>query len=64
MLLWLVTLVQGFSPVENLSTGRSITWVMLLRAFAQIVIILGGLISVAGVILLNRRELATAQSNQ
>lgn len=64
VLLWLVTLVQGFSPVESLSTGRSITWGMLLRAFAQIVIVLGGLISVVGVILLNRRELATAQSNQ
>ncbi len=64
VLLWLVTLVGGFSPVDSLSTGRSITWWTLLRAFGQIVIILGGLIAAAGMSLLHRRELATAQSNQ
>ncbi len=64
LILWLVTIVQGFSPVENLSSGRSITWWTLLRAFTQIVVILGGLFAAAGMILLNRRELATAPSNQ
>jgi len=64
VLLWLVTLVEGFSPVDSLSTGRSITWGTLFQAFGQIVIVLGGLIAFVGVILLNRRELATAQSNQ
>ena len=64
VLLSLVNLVQGFSPVDNLSSGRSITWGTMLRAFAQIVVVLGGLIGAVGVILLNRRELATAQSNQ
>ena len=63
-MLTLVNLVQGFSPVENLSTGRSITWTSLGRAFFQIVIVLGGIMACAGIVLLNRRELATAQPNQ
>lgn len=64
LLLSLVNMVQGFSPVDSLSSGRSITWGSLARAFFQIVVVLGGLIALVGMILLNRRELATAQSNQ
>lgn len=64
LLLWLVNMVQGFSPVESLSSGRSITWGSLTRAFFQIVVVLGGLVATVGMLLLNRRELATAQSNQ
>jgi len=60
-LLTLVNLVQEFSPVDALSTGRSITWGQLGRAFGQIVLLLGGLIGATGIVLFTRRELATAQ---
>jgi hypothetical protein len=56
-----VNLVQGFSPVDALSTGRSITWAELGRAIAQIVLLLGGIFCLAGVAIFTRRELATAQ---
>jgi len=60
-LLWIINLVQGFSPVDSLSTGRSIGWLQLARAFLQIVLVMGGLAAVAGMVILSRRELATAQ---
>ena len=60
----IINLAREFSPVEALSSGRSITWVELGRAFAQIVILLGGIISIFGIWSFTRRELATAQSNQ
>ena len=63
-LLTAVSLVKNFSPVEALSSGRSISWTTLGLAFSQIVLLLGGLIGVTGIILFNRRELATAQGNQ
>jgi hypothetical protein len=63
-LLMVVSLAQDFSPIENLSSGRSITWGRLFQAFAQIVLLLGGLLSVTGMWLFHRRELATAPSNQ
>ncbi len=59
-----INLVRDFSPVEALSTGRSITWADLARAFIQIVVVMGGTFAVTGIIILNRRELATAQGNQ
>ncbi len=58
-----INLVQSFSPIDSLSTGRSITWGQLGLAAAQIVLLLGGFFCVAGIILFNRRELATAQGN-
>jgi hypothetical protein len=61
--LWLVTLVQGFSPIDALSSGRSITWSQLGLAVTQIIVLLGGIFCVTGIILFTRRELATAQSN-
>ena len=63
-LLTVINLVDNFSPVDSLSSGRSITWTTLGLAFSQIVLLLGGSIGVIGVILFNRRELATAQGNQ
>ena len=63
-LLQLIKLVQGYSPVDALSTGRSITWEELGMAFSQIVLLLGGIFAVAGIIFFNRRELATAQGTQ
>jgi hypothetical protein len=56
-----LSLVGDFSPIDSLSTGRSVTWTQLGLAFAQIVLLLGGLVSLAGIIIFNRRELATAQ---
>jgi hypothetical protein len=61
-ILKVVNLAKGFSPVDSLSTGRSISWSELGAAFAQIVLLLGGIIAVLGIWAFNRRELATAQS--
>lgn len=61
-LLAVITLVQDFSPVESLSTGRSVTWWEVGRAFLQIVLLMGGIFAVIGIVLFARRELAAAQS--
>ena len=63
VMLKVVNLVEGFSPVDSLSTGRSITWGQLALAFGQIVVLLGGFFAVIGIITFTRRELATAQLN-
>jgi hypothetical protein len=60
-ILGVVGLVQSFTPVDSLSTGRSITWGQLGQAFGQVVLLLGGMIALAGIALFTRRELATAQ---
>jgi hypothetical protein len=57
-------LIENFSPIDALSTGRAITWTELGLAVAQIVLLLGGLVALAGIVLFQRRELATAQGNQ
>ena len=62
--LTVVNLAKNFSPIDALSTGRSITWSELGLAFAQIVLLLGGLFALAGIALFSRRELATAQGTQ
>jgi hypothetical protein len=59
----IINLVQGFSPIDDLSSGRSITWGQLGLAVAQIVLLLGGFFCVLGMIFFTRRELATAQGN-
>jgi hypothetical protein len=59
-----VSLAKNFSPIDALSTGRSITWTELGLAFTQIVGVLGGFFAVVGIILFSRRELATAQGTQ
>ena len=59
-----ISLVKNYSPIDALSTGRSITWGELGAAFAQIVLLVGGLLAVAGIFFFNRRELATAQGTQ
>lgn len=63
-MLKVVNLVRGFSPIDNLSTGRSITWMAMGQAVFQIIIVLGGFFALFGIIMLTRRELATAQGNQ
>lgn len=62
-ILSIVNLVQAFSPVDALSTGRSITWGQLAQAFTQIVLLLGGVFGALGIWCFTRRELATAQGN-
>jgi hypothetical protein len=57
----LINLAKEFSPIDNLSTGRSIPWSQLGRAFAQVVLLLGGIFALGGVFIFSRRELATAQ---
>lgn len=64
VLLKLVNLVQGFSPIDSLSTGRSITWEQLGLAFVQILLLMAGIFSLIGIIIFTRRELATAQGTQ
>jgi hypothetical protein len=63
-ILSVVRLVENFSPIDSLSTGRAITWGELGLAFGQIVLLLGGIIALAGIGLFQRRELATAQGTQ
>jgi hypothetical protein len=62
--LQVINLAKGFSPIDSLSTGRSITWWQLLQAFGQIVLLLGGIIGGIGMLIFTRRELATAQGTQ
>src|SRR6185295_9496725 len=62
-LLKIVNLVEGFSPVDALSTGRSITWGQLGLAVAQVILLLGGIFAAIGIWCFTRRELATAQSS-
>ena len=56
--------MENFSPIDALSTGRAITWGELGLAFGQIVLLLGGIVALAGIVLFHRRELATAQGTQ
>jgi hypothetical protein len=60
-LLATLNLARGFSPIDDLSSGRAITWFDFLRAFAQICILLSGILAVIGITIFTRRELATAQ---
>ena len=53
-----IGIAKDFSPVEALSTGRSITWGTLATAFAQIVLLLGGIFAAIGITVLTRREIA------
>lgn len=53
-----IDLARGFSPVEALSTGRSVTWGTLLQALFQIVVLIGGLLAALGITIFTKRELA------
>jgi hypothetical protein len=60
----LISLAKDFSPIDSLSSGRSVTWEQLGTAFAQIVLLLSGALCLSGIFIFNRRELATAQGTQ
>ena len=62
--LTIIGMAKDFSPIDALSSGRSITWGELGLAFVQIVVVLGGFFAVIGIALFSRRELATAQGTQ
>jgi len=59
-----ISLARDFSPIDSLSTGRSVTWEQLGLAFAQIVLLLSGALGLFGIFVFSRRELATAQGTQ
>jgi hypothetical protein len=59
-----INLAKDFSPIDSLSTGRSVSWGELGLAVAQVVLLLGGILATIGIWTFHRRELATAQGNQ
>jgi hypothetical protein len=61
-ILYVLNLVENFSPIDNLSTGRSVPWSELGAAFAQIVLLAGGFFALIGIFAFSRRELAAAQN--
>jgi hypothetical protein len=61
-LLQVLNLVENFSPIDALSTGRSVPWSELGLAFVQIVLFLGGIFVIIGIFTFSRRELAAAQN--
>jgi len=58
----IINFATNSSPIDALSTGRSISWTDLGLAFAQVVLALGGIFALCGIFLFTRRELATAQA--
>jgi hypothetical protein len=60
-MLGVIRLVESFSPVDSLSTGRSVTWESVAQAFGQIVLLLAGAFSLFGMVMFQRRELAAVQ---
>jgi len=56
-----IHLAEEFSPIDSLSTGRSVTWTQLGLAFSQIVLLMAGGLGLVGMVVFTRRELATAQ---
>jgi hypothetical protein len=60
-ILKIIHLAEDFSPIDSLSSGRSITWTQLGLAVTQIVLFLSGVIALIGIVLFTRREMATAQ---
>jgi hypothetical protein len=63
-ILFVIQFTNSISPIDLLSAGRAISWADLGLAFAHIVLLMGGIFILCGIILFNRRELATAQGNQ
>lgn len=62
-LLTVFEMVQKHSPVDSLSTGRSIPWTDVIVAFSQVVVLLGGLVALVGIGAFTRRELAQSSTN-
>lgn len=62
-MLSVLNLVKGFSPIDQLSTGRVIAWSELGRAIFQIWVVMAGLLAVWGIFAFSRRELGNPQGN-
>ena len=58
VVLSITDLVWGYSPVDHLSSGRTITWATLGMAFTGIILLMGGLVTAVGAFMFQRRELA------
>jgi hypothetical protein len=56
-----INLVKEFSPIDSLSSGRSVTWWQLIRAVGQIGVLVTGFFALIGIGLFYRRELAAVQ---
>jgi hypothetical protein len=63
-LLGVIQLAKDYSPIDAVSSGRSIPWATVGAAFLKIVVLLGGVMALGGMYLFGRREMATAQGNQ
>lgn len=63
-ILKVIGLARDYSPIDSLSTGRSVTWEQLGSAVVQVVGLLGGSLACIGIFIFTRRELATAQGTQ
>jgi hypothetical protein len=50
--------IWGYSPVDSLSEGRTITWATLFWAFFAIIVVMGGLVMAIGVYMFHHKELA------
>lgn len=61
-LLDVLNVVENFSPISDLSAGRSVPWSELGAAFGQIVVLCGGFFAAIGIYMFSRRELAAAQN--
>ncbi len=57
-----LNVVENYSPIDALSSGRSVPWSELGSAFAHIVLLFGGFFAVTGIFMFSRRELAAAQT--
>ena len=57
-ILWVTNSVWDYSPVDNLSSGRTITWISLFYAFTGIILFMSGLVSAFGALMFTRKELA------
>jgi len=59
----IVTMTQSSSPIEKLSMGRSVPLDDVAGAFFKHVVLVGGMLSIFGIVLFNRRELAALQGS-
>jgi hypothetical protein len=59
-LLATLNVVRGYSPIDALSSGRSVTWAEVAGALIQVLGVMGGLVAAGGIAIFARRELAAA----
>ena len=61
-MLFVINSIRDSFPVDNLSTGRMITWRQVFQSVLQIVMLGGGIFACSGMVIFTKRELATAKS--